>query len=166
LTLPFAALGALLAALIETTVLPELPIARTQGDLVLVLAVVAALALSAEDGLVWAFVGGLMLDMLIPARPIGATTLTLLLVVGIAALVGLLIGRPHRLSAVFAAFALTWVFHVFLLAVLVLTEGLAFDVLEPRLVLVASLINVAVAIPAAIHLAAIARRLPPERVDW
>jgi D-3-phosphoglycerate dehydrogenase len=32
-----------------------------------------------EDGLAWAFLGGLMLDMLVPARPLGATTLTLLL---------------------------------------------------------------------------------------
>ena len=86
MTLPFAALGALIAALIETTVLPELPIAGAQPDLVFTLAVVATMLLSAEDGLVWAFVGGLLIDLLVPARPIGATTLSLLLVVGVAAL--------------------------------------------------------------------------------
>lgn len=166
MTLPFAALGALLAALIETTVLPELPIAGTQGDLVLALAIAAAMLLSAEDGLVWAFVGGLMLDMLIPARPIGATTMTLLLVVGLAALAGLFLGRPIRVAALVAVFGLTWLFHVVLLGVLVFTEGMAFDVFEPRLVLVAAVINLAVAVPAALLFAAVGRRLASERADW
>jgi len=166
LTLPFAALGALIAALIETTVLPELPIAGTQADLVLALAIVATMVLGPEDGLVWAFVGGLMLDMLIPARPIGATTLSLLLVVGAAALVAHAVGRNHRLPAVLATFALTWLFHIVLVGVLILTEGMALTVFEPRLVLAAAVMNTIVAVPATVVLAAVARRLSTERVDW
>lgn len=166
LTLPFAALGALLAALIEATVLPELPIFGTQADLVLTLAIVATMVLGPEDGLVWAFVGGLMLDMLTPARPIGATTMTLLLVVGLAALVAHFAGRGHRLPAILAVFTATWIFHFVLLGVLVLVEGIAFSVLEPRLVLVAALMNTVVAVPAAFSFAAISRRLASERAGW
>jgi rod shape-determining protein MreD len=166
LTLPFAALGALVAALIEATVLAELPILGAQADLVLALAIVATMVLSAEDGFVWAFVGGLMLDMLIPARPIGATTLSLLLVVGMAALMSHAIGRGHRLAAVLAVFGLTWVFQAVLIGVLVLIEGLALSVFEPRLVFISAMLNLIVAIPAALLMGAIARRLAAARADW
>jgi hypothetical protein len=166
LTLPFAALGALVAALIEATVLSELSIAGTQADLVLALAIVATMVLSAEDGLVWAFVGGLMLDMLTPARPVEATTLSLLLVVGLAALAAHVVGRGHRLPAIISAFVLTWVFHAVLIGALVLIEGLALSVFEPRLVLAASIMNLVIALPAALLFGAIARRLAAERADW
>lgn len=166
MTLPFAALGALIAALLEATALAELPILGAQADLVLTLAIVATMVLSAEDGFVWAFVGGLMLDMLIPARPIGATTLTLMLVVGLAAVLAHFIGRGHRLAAVLAVFALTWVFHAVLIGVLVLSEGLALSVFEPRLVFFAAVINLVVAVPAALIMGAVGRRLAVERMDW
>jgi rod shape-determining protein MreD len=166
LTLPFAALGALVAALLEATVLAELRFMGAQVDLVLALAIVATMVLSAEDGFVWAFVGGLMLDMLIPARPIGATTLSLMLIVGLAALLAHFIGRGHRLAAVLAVFALTWVFQVVLIGVLVLSEGLALSVFEPRLVFIAALLNLVVGVPAALIMGAIGRRLAAERVDW
>jgi rod shape-determining protein MreD len=166
LTLPFAALGALVAALLEATVLAELPFMGAQVDLVLALAIVATMVLSAEDGFVWAFVGGLMLDMLIPARPIGATTLSLMLIVGLAAALAHFIGRGHRLAAVLAVFALTWVFQVVLIGVLVLSEGLALSVFEPRLVFIVALLNLVVGVPAALVMGAIGRRLAAERVDW
>ena len=84
MTLPLAAVGALVAALLETSVLPELQIGGTKPDLVLVLAIVATMIMGVEDGLVWAFLGGLMLDVLVPGRPLVATTFVLLLVVGLA----------------------------------------------------------------------------------
>jgi rod shape-determining protein MreD len=63
LTIPFAALLSLVAALLETTVLPELPIAGATADLVLVCAVAATIVLGIGDGLAAAFLGGLMLDL-------------------------------------------------------------------------------------------------------
>lgn len=166
MTLPFAALGALIAALVEATVLAELPFFGAQADLVLALAIVATIVLSAEDGLVWAFVGGLMLDMLIPARPIGATTLSLLLVVGLAALLAHFVGRGHRLAAVLATFVLTWIFHVVLIGVLIFSEGLALSVFEPRLVFTAAVLNLLLAVPAALVMGVIGRRLAAARADW
>lgn len=167
MTLPFAALGALIAALLETTVLPEIQIAGTQADLVLALAVVATIVLGAEDGLAWAFIGGLMLDMLIPARPIGAATLSLLLVVGIAVLGVRFAGRGHRVLAVLAVFALSWIYHLVLLAVLIFTEGVVLGTYDLRVVFAAAVMNTAIAIPAAMLFAVVERRFgSTERVDW
>ena len=166
MTLPLAAVGALVAALLETSVLPELQIGGTKPDLVLVLAIVATMIMGVEDGLVWAFLGGLMLDVLVPGRPLGATTFVLLLVVGLAILISRALG-PSRLPAVAAAFALTWGFHVLLLSVLSITEGLALRTLEPRLVLVAAILNTLIAIPAAVAFRALERRWgAAERSEW
>ena len=112
LTVPFAALVALLAALLETTVLPEIPIAGATPDLVLVVAVTATLMMGIEDGLVAAFVGGLLTDMLIPQRPLGAGTLALLLVVGIAAAVARVAGPNRRWLAVALVVVLTPILHL------------------------------------------------------
>lgn len=166
MTLPFAALGALVAALVETSVLPELQIGGAKADLVFVLAVVATILMGVEDGLVWAFLGGLMIDLLVPARPLGATTLSLLLVVGLAFVSVRLLG-PGRLRAVVATFVLSWVYHLLLLGILALTEGVTLRTFEPRLVLVAAVLNTLLAVPAAYLIAAIVRRFgDAERADW
>src|SRR5688572_21743039 len=148
LTIPFAALVALLAALLETTVLPEIPIAGATADLVLVVAVTATLVLGIEDGLVSAFLGGLLTDMLIPQRPLGASTLALLLVVGVAAALARVAGPSRRWLAVALTVVLTPLLHVVLSIILVLTEGQPF-VLEPTAILVSAFMNGLIAVPVA-----------------
>jgi rod shape-determining protein MreD len=168
LTLPFAALGALIAALLETSVAPELTIAGAQADLVLALAVLAVLLIGIEDGLIWAFLGGVMLDLLIPARPIGATALTLLLVVGAAGIAARLPG-PRRLVAVTAVFALTWLFHLLLIGVMALAEGVVLNSFQPIVVLSAAVQNSVIALVAAVAFEAIGRRVgrePALRAEW
>jgi hypothetical protein len=166
LTLPFAALGALVAAILETSVFSELRVVGASVDLVLVLAVVATMIMGVEDGLVWASLGGLMLDMLIPARPLGATTLALLLVTGLAMLASRILG-PSRTRAVVSAFVLTWPFHVLVLGALVITEGVTPRGFDPRLVLVAAVLNTLIGIPAAVVFQAVDRRFgPAERAEW
>ena len=167
MTLPLAALGALIAALFESTPLAELPIAGATIDLVLILAVVATMTMGVEDGLVWAFVGGLMLDMLTPARPIGATTLTLLLVTGFAILATRFAPSGRRVLAVAAVFALTFLYHGLLLGLLNLTQHLAVNALQPRIVLIGAVLNALVAIPVAFGLTSVERRIGArERPDW
>ena len=61
-------------------------------------AIAGAMVLGFEEGMVWAFVGGLMLDMLLPERPIGSTTLALLIVSGLALLIAR-VTDPPRLSS-------------------------------------------------------------------
>jgi rod shape-determining protein MreD len=166
LTIPFAVLVALLAALIETTVLPEIPIAGATADLVLVCAVSAALVLGIEDGLISGFLGGLLTDMLIAQRPLGAGTLALLFVLGIAALVARIAGPSRRWLAVALTVVLTPVLHVSLSVVLVLTQGQPF-VLEPTVLLVAAFMNGLIALPIATLFGGLERRFgTAERVDW
>ncbi len=166
MTLPFAALGALIAALIETSVAPELTIGGAQVDLVLAFAIVAAMAMGIEDGLVWAFLGGLMLDMLIAGRPVGATTLSLLLAVGLAALAVRLPG-PRRALMLATVFVLTWAFHLLLLGVMAATEGIALGSFRPMTVFFAAIMNTVVALPAVVAFTIVERRFgATERAEW
>ena len=122
--LPLAGLGAMTAALIETSVLSELRIGGAKPDLLFVLAVVTAMLLGVEDGLAWAFVGGLTLDLLVPARPLGTTTLALLIVTGLALLVARFTGSNRLVVAAVTAFALTFVFQLLVLAIVASTQGI------------------------------------------
>ena len=166
MTIPFAALFTLIAALIEATVLPELPIAGATADLVLVCAVCATIILGVEDGLAAGFLGGLMIDLLIPGRPLGAATLTLLLALSLAIVVARLGGPSRRWLAVGMVVALTPLMHGLMALVLVATEGVPL-VFSITTVLVAAFMNGLIAIPIAALFAVIEHRLgSPERVDW
>jgi rod shape-determining protein MreD len=81
MTLLLAAVGATVMALLELTVGPYLRIGGAQPHLVLVLGIIVTVAVGLEAGLVWAFVGGLVLDVL-AQRPLGSTSFALLLCVG------------------------------------------------------------------------------------
>ncbi len=166
MTIPFAALFTILAALLETTVLPELPIAGATADLVLICATCAAIVLGIEDGLAAAFLGGLMIDLLIPDRPLGAATLSLLLVLGLAMIVARVGGPSRRWLAVAMTVVLTPLLHGLMAVILVATEGvpLALAVMP---VLVAAFMNGLIAILVATLFAAIEHRFGTVgRVDW
>lgn len=166
MTIPFAALLTIFAALLETTVLPELPIAGATADLVLICATCAAIVLGIEDGLAAAFLGGLMIDLLVPARPLGAATLSLLLVLGLAMIVARVGGPNRRWLAVAMTVVLTPLLHGLMAVILVAAEGvpLAFPFGS---VLVAAFMNGLIAIPVATLFAAIGHRFGSlGRVDW
>jgi rod shape-determining protein MreD len=166
LTIPFAALLTILAALLETTVLPEMPIAGATADLVLICATCAAIILGVEDGLAAAFVGGLMIDLLIPDRPLGAATLALLLVLGLAMIVARVGGPSRRWLAVAMTVILTPLLHGLMAVILVATEGVPLAI-PVTAVLVAAFMNGLIAIPLATLFAAIEHRFGSVgRVDW
>ena len=52
-----------------------------------------------DAAIVWAFVGGLLLDVMLPERPIGSTTLAMLIAVGVALVVARVVESP-RLSLI------------------------------------------------------------------
>ena len=87
MSLVLAAVGAAVAALIQSTVLPFGAVGAGGLDLVLVIAIVWTMALGLEGGLVWAFLGGLVIDVLL-MRPLGLTAFIDLLAVGTAWVVG------------------------------------------------------------------------------
>lgn len=166
MTLPFAALAALLAALIETSVLAYLPLAGATVDLVLVCAAVATVVLGIEDGLVLAFVGGLLIDMLIPGRPLGAATLAMLMTLGVAFVVARTVGPGRRLVSIGLVLILTAIYHVLFALIMVATAEASFT-LDLTAILVAAVLNALFAIPVAAFFGSIERRFGPgERVDW
>jgi rod shape-determining protein MreD len=166
LTLPFAALIAVIAAVIETAILAELPLAGATADLVLVCAAVATLVMGIEDGLLIGFIGGLLIDMLVPGRPLGATTLALLLTLGVAFLVARTVGPGRKLMAVGLVIVLTAIFHVLFAIIMVPTAEVPFEI-DLAVILVTAVLNALIAIPIAVLFGAIERRFGPgERVDY
>lgn len=81
MSLFLAAIGATAAALLE--VLPYLGIGEAHPHPVLVFGIIWVAAAGIDRALVWAFVGGLVLDAL-TSRPLGLSTFSLLLAVGAA----------------------------------------------------------------------------------
>ena len=107
MTLLLAAVGAVVAALIELTVGPFVRIGEAQPHPVLVLGVVVTIAVGFEAGLVWAFVGGIALDVLIPERPLGSTAFALLLSIGGAYVLARSFARLRPIVPIGAVFALS-----------------------------------------------------------
>ena len=166
MTLPFAALVAVIAAILETSVLAELPLAGATADLVFVCATVATLVLGVEDGLIIGFIGGLLLDMSIGDRPLGAATLAILLTLGIAFVVARAVGPRRRLVSIGLVLILTAVYHVLFAVIMVPTTEATFAI-DPAEVLVAAVLNAVLAIPIAGLFSIIERRFGPgERVTW
>ena len=96
-----AAVGATVAALLESTVVPHLGVGGTGPHLVLVLGVVWTVAAGVESGLVWAFVGGLALDVLVQ-RPLGSSAFALVVSLGAASVLPARChgsGRSRRFSS-------------------------------------------------------------------
>jgi rod shape-determining protein MreD len=115
--LVLAASAATVAALLEVTVVPHLGVNGAHPHLVLVLGVIWTVAAGVESGLVWAFVGGLVLDVLAP-RPLGATAFTLLVALGGASVVAGGLSRIRPLAPILLVPAFSLVSSMVLLVVL------------------------------------------------
>lgn len=107
----FAAVGAGIAALLETTVASRYQIAGAQLEISLIFAIAATIVYGFDYGMAWAFVGGLGLD-LFAVRPLGSSVFELLVVVALTALAEPLLQRSRYPSCVVAAAVLTPVFLV------------------------------------------------------
>lgn len=75
LSLPVLAL----AAALQSTLIPQLRIADGQPDLVLLLVLSWSFRARLEEGLTWAFIGGLLQDLL-SLTPLGTSSLTLIVI--------------------------------------------------------------------------------------
>ena len=81
MSLLVAAIGATVAALLEATLGSYFTVGNAHLHPVLVVGVIWTIAAGIERGIVWAFVGGLVLDVLLE-RPLGASAFALLVAVG------------------------------------------------------------------------------------
>jgi rod shape-determining protein MreD len=116
MSLLVAAVGAVAAALLDLTIAPYLTIGGAQPDFVLTFAVIWTVVAGIEGGLIWAFIGGLMIDFLAP-RPLGSTAFTLLVCVGGAAFFSRLMGRSRYLMPILAVFVFSIVNSLLFLVV-------------------------------------------------
>jgi rod shape-determining protein MreD len=111
MSLLFAAIGATVTALLETTLGPHLTVGNANVHPVLVVGVIWTIAAGIERGIVFAFVGGLVLDILL-GRPLGASAFALLIAVGGAALIAQPLPRLRPLTPIVAVPILSLVHSV------------------------------------------------------
>jgi cell shape-determining protein MreD len=107
----FAAVGAGVVALLESTVTSRYQIAGAQLQISVVFAIAVTLVYGFEEGMAWAFVGGLCLDFF-ALRPLGSSVFELLGVVALATLAEPVLSRSRYPGCVIATFVLTPVFLV------------------------------------------------------
>jgi rod shape-determining protein MreD len=157
---------AVVAALLETSVAPYLTVSGITPDLVLICAVGLAVFIGSEEGFFAAFVGGMILDILIaPARPLGATTLALLVATGIGVSLIRFIGPGRIHTMLILVFGLTFVLRAILAAVMMLATDAEVTVDPLGTMLPAALLNTIIATPIAL----IGRRAWfrwGERAEW
>jgi rod shape-determining protein MreD len=107
----FAAVGAGIAALLQATIASRYQIAGAPLQISLLLAVAVTLIYGFEDGMAWAFVGGLCLDFL-TMRPLGSSVFELLIAVALTTIAEPLLSRSRYPGCVLAVLILTPIFLV------------------------------------------------------
>jgi len=161
------AVGAVLAAVLESSVLTHLQVGSVKPDLVFAVGIAVAMVLGFDSGMAWAFVGGVVLDLLLPGRALGSTALTLVLVTALALLVARATWPPRLIVISATAFGLTFVYQVLLLAILGLTAGVAFAGLALAELLLIGTLNLVLAAIAVVVVRAIDLRFGErERLAW
>jgi len=166
MTLLLAAVGATVTALLELSIGPYLRVGNAEPHLVLVLGILVTLTLDIEAGFVWAFVGGLVLDVL-AQRPLGSTAFALLLCLGAAALLGRAFARIRQIAPIPTTFVLSVGYSMMLFVALNALRA-PVPVADPvaRILpgAVYDLVLAALIGPLAISIHD--RRVDVERVDW
>ena len=107
----FAAVGAGIAALLQATIASRYQIAGAPLQISLLLAVAVTLIYGFEDGMAWAFVGGLCLDFF-TMRPLGSSVFELLIAVALTTIAEPLLSRSRYPGCVLAVLVLTPIFLV------------------------------------------------------
>ncbi|MDY7041187.1 MAG: rod shape-determining protein MreD [Chloroflexota bacterium] len=107
-------------ALIQSTVLPYVTIIGMKPELMLLVVVSWSLLRGAREGMAWAFIGGMFLDMLSGA-PFGTITVALLLVSFLSGLGESTIFRTHIVLPLVASLLTTVAYDLTIMLILVLT---------------------------------------------
>lgn len=161
------AVGAVIAAILESSVLSHLEMGNIKPDLVFAVGIAVAMVLGFESGMTWAFAGGVTLDLLMPGRALGSTTLTLVLVMSLALLVARAMWPPKLIIVAATTIALSFIHQILLLGLLTLTADIEFAGLSVGDLLIVGLMNGTIAAIAAVLLRALDLRFgEPERLAW
>jgi rod shape-determining protein MreD len=166
MSLLFAAIGAIVIALVEVTVAPYLNVGDARPHPLLVGGVIWTIAAGIDRGITWAFVGGLVLDSLL-GRPLGTSAFALLIAVGGAALISQPFPRLRLLAPIVAVPILSVAYSV-LIAVVSSASQPGVTLSDPfRLFLPGALYDAILGIfLGPLVLTIHDRRTATERVDW
>lgn len=166
MNLILAAVGAVAAALANLTIAPSLRVGGAQPDFVLICAVVWTVVAGIEGGVIWAFIGGLMIDFLAP-RPLGSTAFTLLVCVGGATVFARAMLQFKYLVPIVAVLLFAILNAMLFLGVYGALRG-PIPTSDPLSAILPAAIYDAViaAVIGPLALAVIARRQNRERLDW
>ncbi len=166
MTLLLAAVGATVMALLELTVGPYLRVVAAQPHLVLVVGIVVTVAIGLEAGLVWAFVGGLVLDVL-TERPLGSTSFALLLCVGATSVLAHIFLRLRILVPILATLLLS-LFYSMTLFVAYNALRTPIPVADPVSVLLPGVVydTILAALIGPLAISIHDRHAEAERMDW
>lgn len=168
MSLLIAAIGATVVAVLDVTLsaADTLKVGNAAPHITLVLGVIWTIAAGIDSGVVWAFVGGIILDALL-GRPLGASAFSLIVAVGLARAMVEPLMRVRLLAPILAVPVVSFVYSLLLLVL-----GSAASPAAP------SIDPVAAFVPSAIYDAVLAlvlgplvvsirdRRLGVERPDW
>jgi rod shape-determining protein MreD len=106
MSLALAAVAAVAAALLQSSVVPHIALGAAMPDLPLVVVLLWATFGGLDGAMVAAFVGGIVVDALM-ARPLGSTSFVLLLAAGAASVVARTGARGRIPLLIIAAFVLS-----------------------------------------------------------
>ena len=151
-------------AIVQTAVLPHFPIAGVEPQVICLVALAWGLVRGLEDGLVWAFIGGLWSD-LFSMTPVGLSSLAFMAAVA-AAIVLQQIMPPRRLlvAALMAGLG-TFIYLLISLIVLgLLGHGVSAAGLAELLPLF--VLHMVAILPIYLLLQALVRVLKPRRVEF
>lgn len=161
------AVGAVVAAILEVSVLAQLQLAGVRPDLVLTVGIGVAMTMGFDAGIVWAFVGGLLLDVMLPERPIGSTTLAMLISVGAAMVVARVVETPRLVVIGVTAAAITFLYEGLLLAILDIASGVGMGAAPLASWVVMALLSGVIAMLTTWAIRSLLLRFGAfERVDW
>jgi rod shape-determining protein MreD len=161
-----AAALAVVAALAEFTIVPYLKIGDAALHPVLVFGVIWAIADGVEAGLVWAFVGGLALDILGP-RPLGSSAFAAVAAIGFASVLGGLLNRARIVAPIIVTPIASLAYSMLLLlATTALTTAPLSETALGAVIPSALYDTVLAALLGPLAVAVVLRRRNAERMDW
>jgi rod shape-determining protein MreD len=166
MSLLLAAIGATVIALVEATLAPYITVGDAGPHPVLIGGVIWTIAAGIDRGITWAFVGGLVLDSLL-GRSLGTSAFSLLVVVGVAALIARPFPRLRLVVPIVAVPILSVLYSVLILVLTTATQTGSVVVDPIKLLLPGAAYDAILGMflgPLAVTLHD--RRVVTERVDW
>jgi rod shape-determining protein MreD len=153
-------------SLLQSTLSPRIQIGSVWPDFLLLAVMSWALLRRTDEALVWAFAGGLLVDLL-SGGPFGASAIGLMVVVLIASATVAGVFRDRTIMPIIAAFVGTLAFHGVYVAAMLLF-GQRVDGLNAlfRIALPAAIYNAVLSWFMFRMMAGIDRRIRPRALDW